>query len=178
METTATPAVNPSSAAIRYGLVTGLIWIIVDFILRLTELSFKYSVYLGAAIIVYTLGTILAHKFFKQNNGGFMTYKQGMLIVLVISVIFGLLSGLFNYIYVNLVDPDYVIRMRADMEAWMSTLPNVTEAQIDKSLAGMSDEKVKSPLQIVKGLASNCVWEVFIGLIITAFTKHNRPEFE
>ncbi|HEX8349619.1 MAG TPA: DUF4199 domain-containing protein [Hymenobacter sp.] len=176
--TTATIAVTPVSVGVRYGLLTGLIWLIVDFVLRLTELSFKYSVYLSAAVLVYILGAILAHRFFKQNNGGFMTYKQGLVIVLILSLISGFLSGLFNYVYVNFIDPDYVVRMRADMEAWMSTLPNVTEAQIDKSLEGMSDEKIKSPAQIGQGLLSSAITGLIIGLIITAFTKHKRPEFE
>jgi len=171
-------AVTPTSVAVRYGLLTGLIWVIVDFILRVTELSFKFSVYLSAAIVVYIIGSIIAHRFFKQNNGGFMTYKQGLIIVIVLSLLTGFVSGLFNYIYVNFIDTDYVAKMRADMEAWLSSLPNITEAQIDKSLADINEEKLKSPLQIGKGLMSSAFIGLIIGLIITAFTKHNRPEFE
>ncbi|WP_086593807.1 DUF4199 domain-containing protein [Hymenobacter crusticola] len=175
---TATGAVTPTSVAIRYGLLTGMVWLIVDFVMRVTELSFKFSVYLSAAIVVYIIGAVLAHRFFKQNNNGFMTYKQGLVIVLILSLISGLLSGLFNYIYVNFIDPDYIGRMRTDMEAWLSSLPNVTEAQIDKSLEDLSEEKLTSPLQIGKGLMSSAITGFIIGLIVTAFTKHNRPEFE
>jgi hypothetical protein len=177
METTST-AVTPVSTGIRYGILTGLIWIVVDFVLRVTELSFKYSIYLSASIGVYILGIILAHRFFKQNNQGFMTYGQGLLIVVVLSLISGLMSGVFNYIYVNFIDADYALRMRTDFETWMSSMPGVQEEQIEKSLEGMSDEKVKSPLQIGKSMLGGAFGGLITGLIISIFTKHNRPEFE
>ncbi|MCB2377578.1 DUF4199 domain-containing protein [Hymenobacter sp. BT635] len=179
METTSTtPAASPVSVGIRYGIITGLIWIVVDFAMRATGLSFKYSVYLSASILVYILGTVMAHRFFKQNNQGFMTYGQGLLIVVVLSVISGLMSGIFNYVYVNFIDPDYALRMRTDLEAWMSTIPNVPEEQIEKSLEGMSDEQIKSPTQIGKSLMGAAVGGVITGLIVSIFTKHKRPEFE
>ena len=177
METTATP-VSPVAVGVRYCLITGLLWIIVDFILRATELSFKYSIYMSASILVYVVGIVMAHRFFKQQNQGFMTYGQGMLIVLVLSLISGLLSGIFNFVYVNFIDADYPLRMRTDFEAWMSSMPGVQEEQIEKSLADMSDEKVKSPLQIGKGAMAGAFIGLIPGLIVTIFSKHKRPEFD
>ncbi|UOQ71877.1 DUF4199 domain-containing protein [Hymenobacter cellulosilyticus] len=169
---------SPVAVGIRYGLITGLLWIIVDFILRATELSFKYSIYVTASIAVYALGIILAHRFFKQQNHGFMTYGQGILIVVVLSLISGFISSLFNYAYVNFIDPDYPLRMRTDMEAWMSSMPGVQEEQIQKSLEGLSDEKMKSPLQIGKSTLGGAFGGLITGLIVSIFTKHKRPEFE
>ncbi|TGE23638.1 DUF4199 domain-containing protein [Hymenobacter aquaticus] len=178
METSTAPAATPVSVGIRYGLITGLIWIVVDFILRATGLSFKYSVYLSASILVYIVGIVMAHRFFKQSNQGFMTYGQGLLIVVVMSLISGLLSGIFNYVYVNFIDADYALRMRTDFEVWMSSMPGVQEEQIEKSMADMTDEKIKSPLQIGKSLMGAAVGGVITGLIVSIFTKHKRPEFE
>ncbi|MDF7812353.1 DUF4199 domain-containing protein [Hymenobacter sp. YC55] len=177
MENTATP-VSISAVAIRYGIITGLIWIIVDFILRVTGLSFKYSIYLSASLLVYIVGVVIAHRNFKQQNGGFMRYGQGVMIVIILSLVSGVMSGLFNYIYVNFIDPDYAMRMRSDMEAWLSTFSSIPEEQIDKSIADMSDEKIKSPTQIGRAILSSAVGGVIVGLVVSIFTKYNRPEFE
>jgi hypothetical protein len=177
MENTATP-VTTSAVAIRYGILTGLIWVIVDFLFRATGLSFKYSLYLPASLLVYIAGIILAHRYFKQQNGGYMSYGQGVLIVLMLSLISGTMSGLFNYLYVNFIDPEYALRMRTDMEAWMSTLPGVQDEQIEKSMADMTDDKMKSPLQIGKTILSSAVSGIIVGLIVSIFTRRSRPEFE
>ncbi|HEX8426142.1 DUF4199 domain-containing protein [Hymenobacter sp.] len=177
MENTATP-VSANAVAIRYGLITGLIWLIIDFIFRATGLSFKYSLYLPTSLLVYIVGIIMAHRYFKQQNGGFMRYGQGVMIVLVLSLVSGVMSGLFNYIYVNFIDPEYALRMRTDFEAWMNSFGSIPEEQIEKGMADMSDEKIKSPIQIGKATLSSAIGGVIVGLIVSIFTKHNRPEFE
>jgi flagellar biosynthesis protein FliQ len=177
MENTATP-VSTTTTGIRYGLITGLIWMIVDFVFRTTGLSLKYSLYLPASLVVYIVGIIMAHRYFKEQNGGFMSYGQGVMIVVILSLVSGTLSGLFNYVYVNFIDPDYAARMRADMEAWMSSFNGIPDEQIEKTLAGLSDEKVKSPLQIGQTLLSSAFGGLIVGLLISIFTRRNRPEFE
>ncbi|MBW3130520.1 DUF4199 domain-containing protein [Hymenobacter profundi] len=178
MENTSTSTVTTTNVGIRYGLLTGLIWIIVDVIMRATGLSFKYSIYLPVSLLVYIVGIVLAHRYFKQYNGGFMSFGQGVLITLVLALVSGLMAGIFNYIYLNFIDPDYVARARADMEAWMSTLPGVQEENIEKATANLNDEKMKSPTQILSTLGSNGVGGIIMGLIVSIFTKHKKPEFE
>ena len=177
MENTAA-SVSTTAVGIRYGLITGVIWLIVDFVFRTTGLSFKYSLYLPASLLVYVVGIVLAHRDFKHQNAGFMRYGQGVMIVLILSLVSGTISGLFNYIYVNFIDPDYAVRARADMEAWMSTFPGVQDEQIEKAMAGITDEKIKSPLQIGQTLLSSAFGGVVMGLIVSIFTRRNRPEFE
>jgi hypothetical protein len=179
MEPTSTT--NPSTVSavgLRYGILTSLVWIVVDVILRMTNLSFKFSLYFLAIVVVWSIGLVLAQRFYKQQNGGFMSFKEGLIISLILGIVLGLISGVFGYLYVNFLDTDYLQRQRDDMEAWMSTLPNVTEEQIEKSLAGMNDDKGKSLLTIGAGLLNGAVGGFLLGLIISAFTKHTRPEFE
>jgi len=178
MENTATPIITTTNVGIRYGLITGLIWIVVDVIMRATGLSFKYSVYLPVSLVVYIVGIVLAHRYFKQHNGGFMSFGQGVLITLVLALVSGFMAGIFNYLYLNFIDPDYAARARADAEAWMSTLPGMQEENLEKAMAGMSDEKLKSPMQILTTLGNNAIGGVIMGLIVSIFTKHKRPEFE
>ncbi|GAA4384915.1 DUF4199 domain-containing protein [Hymenobacter koreensis] len=177
MENTATPSVSPSSAGIRYGLIFGVISIIVDFVLKATGLSFKFSVTLSASLIIWVVGIIVAHRYFKAHNGGFMSYGQGIIIAVIMGSIGGLMTGVFNYVYVNFIDPNYAEAMRADMEAWLIKM-NVPEEQMDKSLADITPEKIGSPTSIGSAILFGAFVSLLTGLIISAITKRKQPEFE
>jgi hypothetical protein len=177
MENTATTTETPVSVGIRYGLLFGVIGIIVDFGLKVTELAFKFSVAMPISILVWVVGIILAHRYFKSQHGGLMTYGQGVVISIVLGAISAILTGTFNYVYINFIDLDYVTAMRADMEAWMSSM-NVPEEQLEKSLADISQEKLGSVLGIGKVVLGGTIGGAVLGLIISAFTKHKLPEFE
>jgi Protein of unknown function (DUF4199) len=177
METTSTPAVSPLAAGIRYGIIFGIVGILVDFVLKLTGLSFKYSVSLSVMIIQMVVAIVLAHRYFKSNNAGFMSYGQGLVIAIVAGALMGLLGGVFNYIYINFIDTNYTEAMRADMEAWLISM-KAPEEQIDKSLADITPEKVGSPLGIGKAMLGGAFISLLLSLIISAITKRNRPEFE
>ncbi|WBA43751.1 DUF4199 domain-containing protein [Hymenobacter canadensis] len=177
MENTATTAETPVQVGIRYGLLFGIIGIIVDFGLKVTELAFKFSVAMPMSILVWVVGIVLAHRYFKSQNGGLMTFGQGVIISIVLGTISAILTGAFNYVYINFIDPDYVTAMRADMEAWMMGM-NVPEDQLDKALADISQEKMGSVLSIGKVTLGGSIGGAVLGLIISAFTKHKLPEFE
>ena len=174
MENTVTSPVTTTSVGLRYGLLTGLAWVIIDFILRATGLSFKYSLYISALLIVYIAGIVLAHRAFKQHNAGLMSYGQGVVIALILAVVVGVLASIFSYIYITLIDPNYVTRMRADMETWLSTLPGVQPEQVEKQLADLNEENLKSPAQLFKGLFSSAIYGLVMGLIVSAFHQKER----
>lgn len=177
METTATPAVTPLATGVRYGLIFGLVGILLDFILKVTGLSFKFSVTTSVLVLELVVAMVLAHRYFKSQNGGFMTYGQGLLIAVVIGAMMGLLSGIFNYLYINFIDTNYAEAMRADMEAWFTSM-KMPEEQMEKSLADITPEKLGSPSGIPKALGFIAFMALLLGLIVSAITKHKRPEFE
>ncbi|RPD47583.1 DUF4199 domain-containing protein [Hymenobacter sediminis] len=177
MENTITPTASPTVVGIRYGILFGFIGIVVDLVLKVTGLSFSYLATFLISTTVWVVGITLAHKYYKKQNAGFMTYGQGLVIAMVMGVISGLFTGIFNYIYVNFIDINYVDAMRADMEAWLVS-KNVPEEQLEKSLADISMEKLGSPLNIAKTAFGGILFGLVFALIISAFTKNTRPEFE
>src|SRR5258706_15031343 len=48
---------------------------------------------------------VLAHKSFKDNGDGFMTYGQGFGIAFIAFLVAILVGGIFMFIYSNFVDP-------------------------------------------------------------------------
>jgi tetrahydromethanopterin S-methyltransferase subunit G len=174
MENTTTP-VSPSSVGIRYGLIVGLITTIISF-LQLAFISDPETPLRWLGAVVGIGGIILAHKYFKQHNGGFMTYGQGLGIGTILAGVGGLLSSIFTYIYMNFIDSDYMNRV---MELTRSRMEEkgMDDAQIDQAMA-MAQKFSSGPITIVFGVLMSVLMGFVISLIISAITKHTRPEFE
>lgn len=179
MEPTSTaPAITPASVGIRYGLIVGLVGIILDFLLKTTGSDFKHPIIaILLALTVWVVGISFAHRYFKQHNNGFMTYGQGVAIGVIIGLIYGVLAGVFGYIYMNFLDPGYIESVRAYTEETMANF-NLPDEAVEKAMADITIEKMGSPLSIAKTMLGGAVGGLILSLIISAFTKHTRPEFE
>lgn len=174
MQTPATP-VSTSSVGLRYGLLTGLVSVIFSFL----QLSFIEDPetplrYLSAVIVI--VGIILAHKQYKQLNAGFMSYGEGLGIGTIVSAVVGLLSGIFTYVYTNFIDPTYMQRIMDITRARMEE-KGLDDAQIDQSMA-MVEKFSGGPLSAVFAIIGAVIIGFIISLIVSAFTKNSRPEFE
>lgn len=174
MENTST-SVKPSSVGIRYGLITGLVATVVS-LLQLALISDPETPLRWLSFLIMVAGIVLAHKSFKQLNGGFMSYGQGLTIGTIVSGITGAISGVFSYIYMTFIDPEYMNRV---MEITRSRMEEkgLDDAQIDQSIA-MVSKFSGGPLTIVFGILGALLFGFILSLIISAITKNTRPEFE
>lgn len=177
MENTTTPAVTPSSVGIRYGLLTGIATIIYSLILKAGNLE-QVTVMGLLVYVILIVGIVLAHKFYKRNSGGFMSYGQGLGIATVSGIVIGALSGLFNYIYVNFIDSEYIQRATDAARAKMEADGNLTEEQIDQGMKVVTMAMPTGPLSILWAILAMAFFAFLLALVISAFTKNTRPEFE
>lgn len=163
------------SVALKYGFITALVGIVYSLILMITDLGDNRWLS-GLAYIILIAGIVLAMKQYKALNYGYMSYGQGLGIGTVVSGIFGLLSGIFTWIYTTFVDPDYMDRMMLKQEAAMLE-QGLSQEQID---AGMEvAQNFQGPLAMILGATIGAIVIGFIlSLIIAAIMKNNRPEFE
>ncbi|GAB3637247.1 hypothetical protein GCM10027422_28370 [Hymenobacter arcticus] len=179
METTTNELVTSTSVGLRFGLFLGLIWVIVDFLLRQIGLGFlSYgSVTLAASILVSVTIIILAHRAFKKGNANLMSYSKGVVITLLIMIIWSAFSAIFNYLYVHYIDPEFVDKMQASMVEFMER-NRVPEDQIAKSTVRFEEMKSGFGKAFISSLSTGLTIGVILGLIISIFTKRNHPEFE
>lgn len=175
MENTSTPAVTPASVGIRYGLIIGVIVAILSFV-QLAFIEDPETPFRWLSALVGVAGIVLAHKSFKQLNRGFMSYGQGLGIGTILSAVAGAISGLFSYLYINFIDPEYMNRV---MEITRSRMEEkgLDDAQIDQAMA-MAQKFSSGPITIVIGLLVTVLMGFLASLLISAFTKNARPEFE
>lgn len=175
MENTSTP-VSSTSVGLRYGLLIGIVSIIYSFILLATNLEQNTALTL-LSIVILVVGIFLAHKNYKENNSGFMSYGQGLGIGTIVSLVSGLLGGVFRYVYMEFIDPSAAQRAMDQTRAKMEEAGNMSDAQIDQAIQ-MSQRFASGPIGIAVAVLGSALIGFLITLIIAAITKHNRPEFE
>lgn len=160
----------------RYGLLTGLVSIIYMFVLFVSDLAANTAAQWGG-LVVPIVGIYLAHQAYKAQNGGFMSYGQGLGLGVMLSAVSGLLTGVFNYVYRTIIDPEMAVRMMEAVRVKMEEAGNMTDEQIDGALQ-MSEKFSSGPIGIVLGVLVTVFTGFILALIISAFTKHAQPEFE
>jgi hypothetical protein len=116
----------------------------------------------------------LAHKYYKDNTSGFMSYGQGIGIAFWMGLISGVISSVFTYIYIKFVDSSFVEMIKekqlADMEA-----KGMSEEQIDQAMK-MASYFMTPEAMFLFGLIGGIVGTIIIALIVTIFTQKKAPE--
>lgn len=174
METTTTP-VTTTSVGLRYGLLTGLVSILFSFGLNVTHQESSPARYITFAILVG--GIMLAMNYFKKQNQGFMGFGQGVGIGAVVSAVVGLLSGVFAYVYMSIIDPEMLGRLTDKIRTDMEARGGMTDEQIDQAVA-MSSKFMSGPIMVGAALLGTVLLGVLLSLVISAFIKNAQPEFE
>ena len=175
MERTATPAVTPTSVGIRYGLYVGIVSSILSFI-QLAVFTDPETPFRWLSALVGIAGIWFAHKQFKQLNSGFMSYGQGLGIGTVLSAVGGLISSIFSYIYITFIDSEYMNRVMELQRVKMEER-GMDDAQIEQGMA-WAQKFSGGPMIIIFGVLGALIMGFIISLIVSAFTKNTRPEFE
>lgn len=177
MEETNTLSVNrisPSSVALRYGLITGFVSIIYALILYITKSNTNTTLsWLG--MIIPIVGIWLALDAFKKENGGFMSYGQGLGIGTLLTTISGVLGGIFTYVYVSFIDTTVLTRMR-EMQVLEMEKKGLSDTQIEDAMS-MAESFSGPGMMLVMSILFGALMGFLISLIISAIKKNNRPEF-
>jgi hypothetical protein len=175
METSTANTVTPATVGTRYGLLVGLVSIIISFGLNVSHLEQSPAKWLTMVVLI--VGTVLAQKFFRQANGGFMSYGQGLGVGIVLAGISAVLSAVFSYLYTTVIDPDMTARIldkaRSDMEA----RGNMSDAQIDQAMHWTS-MFMQGPALLGVVLVGGLLTGLIVSLITAAVLKNPKPEFE
>lgn len=172
-----TPATAPSTTSVgmRYGLITGLVSIIISFGLNIAHLEQSPAKWLTMAVMI--AGIVLGQKAFKKLNGEFMSYGQGLGVGMVVAGVSAVLSAAFSYIYVTFIDPEMTARLldkaRADLEAQ----GKLNDAQIDQAMHWTA-MFMQGPALVAIALVGGIVMGLLVSLITAAVLKNPKPEFE
>jgi hypothetical protein len=167
--------VTVTSTAVRYGLIVGLICVIYSFILAMTDNSMNRM--LSSISYLFIIGgMVMAFKYYKEHNQGFMSYGQGLGLGTLMSLIAGILTSIFMYIYAKFIDTGLMDRAMEMQRVEMEN-KGMDEAQIDRAMEMAS--KFSGPEMIlIGGTIGFAIIGFIIALIVAAIMKNKRPEFE
>ena len=174
MESTSTQSPTTTAVGLRYGLLTGLVSVIISFGINALHMENSPAKWLTMPVLIG--GIVLAQQEFKKRDGGFMSYGQGLGIGTVLSATVGVISAVFTYVYTTFIDPDMMTRAmekaQADMEA-----KGLSAAQIDQAMA-MSAKFTTGPVLAISVIIGTLIIGFIFSLVISAIIKNTKPEFE
>lgn len=175
MENSSTPTVTLGSVSLRYGLITGIISLLLSAVMYMTGTDQSPLRFLAYPIMI--AGIWMAHRDFKLGNAGFMSFGQGVKIGLIVSAIIGVLSCLFVFVYASFIDTNFLTRLVETERAKMEAKPGMTDEQIDQAMS-IAEKFMTLPVIMFFALLITIIVGLVFSLIISAITKHSRPEFE
>ncbi|WP_431158593.1 DUF4199 domain-containing protein [Winogradskyella poriferorum] len=147
--------------SLNYGLLLGLLMIAIGVVTYVTGMALEGAQWPNIIYyIAFPIVIFYAISQYKKSNANSLTIgdalKVGLSIAVVSAIVYLLYGLLFNYV----IDPEFMSQMMDVQREKMMENPNVTEEQIEQTLAFM--EKMQNPLL---GSALWVALSAFFGLI-------------
>lgn len=165
--------VTPSKIGMKYGFICATIMVIYGLILQIAGLAGNQVLgYISFVILIVIV--ILAHNAFKTSGDGYMSLGQGIGIGMIISVVSGVISSVFTFIYLKFVD-DSMIQQARDKALQDMESRGMPEEQIEQAMS-MTEKFTTPAMMMVFGLLAMVFFGFILSLIISLFTKNSNPE--
>ncbi len=128
-----TPRLPIKKFAINNGLLLGLLSIVLGVIFYVLDMHLERNWISSILSLALTTGVIIyAFKQYKGANEGFMTLGQAIKLGLGIALIAGIIGVIFNYLLMNVIEPDMINQiMEKQQEAMIESNPNMTDQQLE-----------------------------------------------
>ncbi|MCB0400120.1 MAG: DUF4199 domain-containing protein [Winogradskyella sp.] len=157
--------------AINFGIISGLIGVtmgVIKYVMNWHLEQHPIEIFLGIAITVTIL--VMAFNQFKKSSGGYMSLGQSLKLGMGIILISSIITIIFGYILMNVIEPDMLSQMQEiQMEKMLEDNPNMTQEQID--VAKEWSDKFSSPgviaaMQLFIGLFFGFIITLIVGLVM------------
>lgn len=166
--------VTPRSVGIRFGLIGAVISIAYFLILNLAGLDMTQGFWNWLGYVITIVILVFSHKHYKDNGDGFMSYGQGIGIAVWIGIISGLISSIFNYLYIKFIDTSFLDTVKdRQMEAMQEH--GMSDEQIDQAMQ-FSSMFMSAEAMLFYMLFGSIIVTIIIALIVTIFTQKKNPE--
>jgi len=182
MDTSNTPS-NQSgntpiwSTILRYGSYTAgafVVFSLLTYLVNFNMMSFSGIAVLYGSILI--IGFVLASMAIRyqrdQLDGGYISYGKALLVGSLTVLLGMFLSGFWNYVLINFIDPNYVNTLKEQfLETWGGSMP--PEA-LEQALEGF-DKSGELLSTLKSSLMGGVIFGLIVGLITAAFMK-KQPE--
>ena len=166
---------NSKSIILNYGLYLGLIGVIIHLILFATGSLLEYQwINSTVSFIAMIALIIIGVKKYREANGGFISWGQGVKIGMGITMISAVITVVYILLFMNVIDPTFQQQaMEVQQQAWLDA--GMTEEQIEG--ATEMTEKFQSPgILAAMMLAMSAFFGFVVSAIVAAIMKKSDEE--
>ena len=157
---------NPTSKQImlNHGLLLGVISVLLS--VSIYAMGKIYDQGVWVMLVSFALMAViifLGLQKFRISNNGLLSLGEALKIGLGISLVGAIVSIIYNQIFINFIEPDFMVNiLKVAEQKMLDTNPNMTDDQIETAL---SIQKTFS--KPIIGIAMGIVGSLFFGFIIS-----------
>jgi drug/metabolite transporter (DMT)-like permease len=149
---------------LNYGLMLGAISILLSVSIyamgKIYDQGWEIAL---ISFVVMAVITFMGLKKFKEGNNNLLSLGEAIKIGLGIALVGGIISVIYNQVFINFIEPDFMENMmKVGEQKMLEQNPNMTDEQLE--MAKGMQEKMSSPLI---GAAMGIVGSLFFGFIIS-----------
>ena len=160
---------------INNGVILGILGILISVILYAMGMHLDPHWSIGILQFILMIAIIvLGISQFKNANGGFLNWGQGVKIGVGIAILAALISVIYNYFFITFVEPDFMTQI---MEIQNQKLidQGMTEEQIEA--ASEMSKKFSTPLFTAAfGIIGSAIGGFIVSAIAAAIMKKSEEE--
>lgn len=164
--------------ALNYGLYMALGTITVSVIVYALGYTYDqpwWQSLLNFAIMIAAI--VYGLKTFKSTGDGFLSMGDALKTGLAISLVAAIIGIIFNYIFMNYIEPDFVANMlEITEEKMIEQNPNMTEQERNTAMS-MTETFMSPGMMAAFGLIASLFFGFIISLIAGLVMKQKRPEY-
>jgi len=166
---------STARVALKYGLVVAVVTMVYSTILYVAGLG-SNKILASMTYLFMIVAIVLAMKDFREKNGGFISYGEGLGLGSLTSAVLGLLSSAFTIFYIQFIDSNILTQsldqMREELEG-----KGMDDAQIEQALE-MSQKFMSPGIMFVTVILGYLIMGFIFSLIIAAIMRKEKPVFE
>ncbi|MFD0762552.1 DUF4199 domain-containing protein [Lutibacter aestuarii] len=149
---------------LNYGLILGVVSVILS--VAIYAMGKIYDQGFGvmfASFVIMAVIIFMALKNFRAGNNNLLSLGEALKIGLGIALVGAIISIIYNQIFINFIEPDFMENMmKVGEQKMLEQYPNMSDEQLESAKA--MQQKMSSPLI---GAAMGIVGSLFFGFIIS-----------
>lgn len=181
------PKISLLNSALKSGLIIGVVSIVVFIIMYVADLKpvgimMPILLMLVGLAISITILVVLLKKY-RNQVGGFISFKDAFLYSLIALVTGLVLSTLFTLLFVQFIEPDYYKQIMESQKVWMENYlsgKGLSDEQMAEALDNLDEQSASmgSISSTLKNLVGGVVFSGILALIVGAIMKKNPEVFD
>lgn len=164
-------AISPKKIMIDYGVLLGIISLLLGVLMYVTNnhISPHWSL-ATAGFVLFIVVVVLGLKKFKESKGGYLSLGEALKIGIGIALISALIGLVWQLVMTNILDPEYADKvLQLQREEIIERQPDISQEQLDSTMemiSGFSSPIFGAAVQILGGLFFGFLISLVAGLIM------------